>query len=312
MLALVLSPVASLEAVDAASYAIWYMLFGTFWLLFWRPPSDRAALLGAVFILLTTLSTPGVWFFAPVALLRALGARERRSWFLLGAYAVGSLIQIPVLATSTESTVQPTWTSDIWTSYLQRVLTEGIFGEYLGGRVWIHFGWAALIVLLLITAIAFAIGIAKARPSARVLAVIAIVTSIAMFAVSTYPRDVGAAMLWPANVRVGLGGRYAIVPALLLLSAALALLAQPLRAQRGPAALPWLGLAAVVVVLVATATSFDVANPARGIPTWHNALNAAAGECASSGASEILVASSPIPVKLPCDEILSNGSAGHG
>ena len=304
VVALVLSPVASLEAVDAASYAIWYMLFGTFWLLFWRPSSDWAGVLGGAFILLTTLSTPGVWFFAPVALLRALGARDRRDRLLLGAYGLGSLIQIPVIATSAESTVEPVWTNDTWASYLQRVLNEGIFGEDLGGKVWLHFEWAGLIILLLVAVVGFAVGIARAKPAARALAVVAIATSVGMFAVSAYQRAVGAALMWPANVSFGFGGRYVIVPALLLLSAALALIAQPSRPRRGPAAISRLGLAAVVVVLVATATSFRVADPVRGTPTWHNALDAARAGCANTGKSQIEVASSPLPVKLPCAEVV--------
>src|SRR3954468_1679065 len=68
--ATLLSASAGTETVLSAAYLPWYMLFGAFWLLFWRPRTLGSALLGGLFLLATALSTPGVWFFMPVALLR--------------------------------------------------------------------------------------------------------------------------------------------------------------------------------------------------------------------------------------------------
>ena len=85
----ILTPVAALESVASAAYVPWYMLFASFWLLLWRPPTTRGAVLAGLFLLATGLSSPGVWFFAPLAGLRAIAARDRRDLTILAGWAIG-------------------------------------------------------------------------------------------------------------------------------------------------------------------------------------------------------------------------------
>ncbi len=72
----------------------WFMLLPVFWLLIWRPLTTRGAVLGGLFILITSLSTRGIWFFAPLAALRGFAIRDRRDGILFGSWALGSAIQI--------------------------------------------------------------------------------------------------------------------------------------------------------------------------------------------------------------------------
>ncbi len=308
---MVLSPVASLEAVAAAAYVSWYMLFASFWLLIWRPASTRGAALGGLFILATALSNPGVWYFAPLFLLRLLAARDRRDGLILGGYALGAAIQLPVTLASSENTVEPVWTSDIWTAFVQRVVDGGALGESLGGEAWSSWGWPFLIALLAVLGVSLLAGLIRTTPAARYFAAIAIPTALGMFVISTYQRAVGFVMTWPAEASAGFGGRYAIVPALLLISFALVLIDQPLRPRRGPRRLPWLGIAAVVVLLVGAVTSFDIGDrAARGEPTWDAALEAAAATCPAAPPAgdpnpAAAVASAPagFVVYVPCDQL---------
>jgi hypothetical protein len=309
----VLSPVASLEAVAAGAYASWYMLFATFWLLLWRPATTWGAVLAALFILATALSTPAVWYFAPIVALRLFAARDRGDGLILGAYALGAAIQVPVTLSSTEGTVTPVWTSDIWTAYLQRVIDGAALGESLGGDAWAAHGWPFLILLLAVVAGCLLAGLLRTTPTARYFAAIAIPTSVGMFVISTYQRAVGSVMTWQPDVHFGLGGRYAIVPVLLLVSLALVLIDQPARPRRGPRRLHWLGIAAVAVLLVGVVTSFSIGDrAARGMPSWDGALKSAAATCpAQPAASEPIpaaaVASSPpgFVVYVPCDRLSS-------
>jgi hypothetical protein len=307
----VLAPVASLEAVAAGSYAPWYMLFATFWLLLWRPATTPAAALAGLFILITALSSPGVWYFAPIVILRLLAARDRRDALILAGYGLGTAIQLPVTLASTEGTVTPVWSSDIWTAYAQRVVDGAVLGENLGGQAWAAWGWPFLIALLLAAGLALAAGLTRTSPSARCFAAIAIPTSIGMFAISTYQRAVGSVMMWQPDSHSGLGGRYAIVPALLLVSVALVLIDRSVRTRRGPSRLSWLGIAATAVLLVGVVTSFSIGDSAvRGTPSWDDALRTAAATCpAKQAASEPeptpAVASSPpgFVVYVRCDEL---------
>jgi len=312
----VLVPVAGLESVASGTYVPWFMLVATFWLLLWRPPTTRGAFFAGLFILCTGLSTPSVWFFAPLALLRALAARDRRDFLILGSFAIGAIVQIPVIAANTELSVTPVWTNNIWTAYMQRVLDGTAFGERLGGVAWAHLGWPFLIALGVCAAAALAIGLRHSLARSRWLAAIAIPTSLVMFVVSTYQRGVGTAMMWPAGTHFGDGGRYAIVPALLLVSAALSLTdTDALPREQKRTRRPWPALAAAGLLLLGLTTSFDVSEPkSRGEPPWGEALGVARASCRSQHLLEVRVPTSPpnFGMTVPCDSLQADGDPPVG
>ncbi len=303
----VLVPVAGLESVDSAAYVPWYMLFASFWILLWRPRTTTGAVLAGLFVLATGLSTPGVWFFLPLALLRAATTRDRRDVAILAGFAVGAAVQVPVLALNSEQAVTPLWTSDIWTDYLQRVIDGAPFGLRLGGVAWAHLGWPLLIVLLLAGAAGLWSGLRRSGPAARWIAAIAIPTSLAMFVVSLYQRAVGTPMLWPEGVHNGTGSRYAIVPALLVVSAALVLIDGAMRRQSAPRRLTPPVAATVAVLAVALIASYWVRDIAvRGAPPWDAALKAAAISCVRERVPDIAVPTSPPGwgTQIDCNRIL--------
>lgn len=290
----VLSPVASLESVGAGSYVLWYMLFAGFWVLLWTPRTTAGAVLGGLFLLLAGLSTPGLWFFAPLAALRLLAAADRRDAAILAGYAIGAVVQVPVLAGNSASAVEPRWTADIWTGYLQRVLDGGVFGESLGGVGWETFGWGLLIGLLVAALAALVFVARRSSPQVRVFTAVAVGTSLLMYAASVYQRAVGTELMWPAGEHFGNAGRYAIVPALLLASAAFVAIDRWPRPLPGPRRLPWVGLAAVALAALAIGSSFQVGDSAvRGTPGWSDAVDTAAARCQTEGAGYAPIETSP-------------------
>ena len=302
----VLVPVAGLESIDSAAYVPWYMLFASFWILLWRPRTTTGAVLAGLFVLATGLSTPGVWFFLPLALLRAVTARDRRDLAILTGFAIGAAVQVPVLAFNDEQAVTPMWTGDIWTVYLQRIVDGAPFGLRLGGVAWAHLGWPLLIALLAGAAAGLWAAVKYSTRAALYIAAIAIPTSLAMFVVSLYQRAVGTQMLWAEGVHNGTGSRYAIVPALLAVSAAVALVdgASRRAARRRPAPLV---LATIAVLIVALATSFWVRNiEVRGAPPWDAALKAAAVSCVRERATSVAVPTSPpgFGMQIDCGRVL--------
>lgn len=305
-LATVLTPVGGLETIDSASYVSWSMLVATFWLLLWRPRTQAGAVLGAIFILATALSNPGIWFFFPLAALRALAARDRRDWTLLVAFFAGAVAQAFAVALSNYEATDPLWTGDIWTVLLQRVVNGTAFGLRLGGNAWIHLGWPFLIALTILAVIGLAVGLKHAAWGARCLAAIAVPTALVMFIVSVYQRAVGSAMLWPASIYSGSAGRYSIVPVMLLIGVAMALIDSCERRRSASTRRPWLSMAAAALVLVSVAFSFyarDLA--ARGTPPWHASLDAAATSCAGGHLTEVVLPISPagFGLQLPCSAI---------
>ncbi len=304
--ALVLCPVAGLESIDSGAYVLWYMLFAAFWTLLWRPRSGLGAGLGALFLLATGLTTPGVWFFAPLAALRTLAVRGWRDAFMAGAFWAGALAQVPVLALNDESVVPPHWSADIWTAYLQRTLDGSLLGLRLGGFAWEKLGWALLVLLLAAGVAGLAIGWRRSSVPARWVAAIAIPTSLVMFVVSLYQRAVATEMIWPAGSYLGAGSRYAIVPALLLLSAALVLVDRSSRREGRPLGLSLAGAVAVLAVALSIGTSFYAGDSAaRGTPSWETALDEAAVECRAKELTTAGVPTSPpgFGLQVPCDRI---------
>jgi hypothetical protein len=302
----VLSPVGGLESTDSAAYVPWYMLFASFWVLLWRPRTSGGAVFAGLFVLATGLSTPGVWFFIPLALLRTLATRDRRDAIVLAGYWIGAFVQVPVLVFNEEEAVSPLWTSDIWTAYLQRVLDGAAFGLRIGGEAWIHFGWAFLIALLVAAILALGWGVRRSNFGARLLALVAIPTSLAMFVVSAYQRAVGSDLMWQAHDSAEAAGRYAIVPSLLLVSVAFVMLDRRSRRREAEARPSWLTIGATALVALVVAASFYVGDTeVRGAPPWEAALDAGAQSCAADGSGEAAVPTSPPAwgLSIPCDQL---------
>jgi hypothetical protein len=305
----VLSPVGGLESTDSAAYVPWYMLFASFWVLLWRPRTSGGAVFAGLFVLATGLSTPGVWFFIPMALLRTLAARDRRDAIVLAGYWIGAFVQVPVLMFNEEEAVSPLWTSDIWTAYLQRVLDGAAFGFRIGGEAWIHFGWAFLVALLVAAVAALIWGAMQSNFGARLLALVAIPISVAMFVVSAYQRAVGSDLMWQAHDAAESAGRYAIVPSLLLVSVAFVMLDRRSRRRQDEGLPRWPAVAAAALAALVVAASFYVGDTeVRGAPPWEAALDAGAESCATEGtgdSGEAAVPTSPPGwgLSVPCDQL---------
>lgn len=305
--ATVLAPAAGLETLDSAAYVPWFMLFASFWLLFWRPRTLGAAAAGGLFLLATGLSTPGVWFFMPVALLRATAFRDRRDAVLVGPFFLGAVIQVPVILAQQQG--EPLWTAHIWTAYLQRVVDGGLLGQKLGGGLWSTFGWRFLVVLLIAALAGLAWGLWRSARGARWFGVIAVLTSLAMFVISAYQRAVGENIFWSAGASGGNAGRYVLVPALLLVSAAVVFVDDALRRQvSSPARSRPLVAVTVGVIALAIATSYYMGEPQyRGRPYWNDALREAATKCVSEGQELAGIPTAPAPfgVQVPCAQVSS-------
>jgi hypothetical protein len=303
----ILAPVAGLESIDSAAYVPWYMLFATFWILLWRPRTMWGTALASLFVLATALSSPGVWFFIPLAALRAVAMRNRRDLAIVASFAIGAVAQMPVLAFSQGDAVEPVWTSDIWAVYLQRVVDGAALGLRLGGFAWELFGWPFLILLVVAGTAGLVVGIREATPAARYIAAIAIPTSLALFVASLYQRAVATQMLWPAGDHSGSAGRYAIVPTLLLVSAALVLIDSSTRSRTGRSQGSWASKVVAGLLLLTIGTSFYARNiDVRGTPPFDAALESAAKTCAVERTPTAAIPTSPpgFGMELSCDQIL--------
>jgi hypothetical protein len=302
----VLTPVGGLETIDSASYTLWYMLFATFWLLLWRPRTSAGAGMATAFVVLTGLSTPTIWFFAPLAALRVLAIRNGRDLALVVGYFASAVVQLLVVLTSTAEQVKPEWTGDIWSVLLQRVADGAVLGLRLGGELWAILGWPFLIALTILLVAGLFLGLREATPSVRYLAALAIPIALAMFLFLIYQRAVATPMLWPADSWNGNGGRYAIVPVLLLVSVILAIVDWSWRGRGREDRRTWWGAGVTAILLISMLISLPARSvEGRGTPPWSASVDKAERTCAADPGSTVAFDISPpgFALALPCSTI---------
>jgi hypothetical protein len=299
-IATALAATAGQETLDSAAYVPWFMLIGAFWLLFLRPKTWWGAVAASAFLVLTGLSTPGVWFFAPVGFLRLLALsprREPRTALVAAGWLAGGLAQIPVILGQDQGTTM--WSRHIWTALVQRVIDGGIFGQRMGGGFWDVGGWKFLLVLLIVLAIALVLGLRRAPFSTRLFVPLTIAIAFGMFMFSAYQRSIGPSIFWSPGTSGGTASRYVLVPSILFLSAFVALLdgafrdrlTRDLRSR-------WPALAGTALMILAVAVSFDMTYSARSKPYWSEALRHSANKCITKHEEFAGIETSPAPFGL--------------
>lgn len=307
----VLTAVGGTETIVSTANVPWFMLVASFWLLLWRPRTQWSATLGALFIALTALSTPGTLFFLPVALLRAFAVRDGRDLTIVGGYFGANLVQLYAIARSSYEGVEPVWTADIWSVLLQRVVDGTFFGLRAGGELWGLFGWAFLILLTLASAIGLAVVLRQPAPSLRYLAAVTVPVALLTFVVSIYQRAVAMPMLWRDGEWIADAGRYAVVPVMLLVGLVFAIVDRDWRG-RNWGQRPWLGVAVVAAILASALVSLPARNVAgRGTPPWSASMDKAERTCsAAPGAAAVFDISPPgFAFQLSCSTVLASSDA---
>jgi hypothetical protein len=304
----VLVPVAGVEMFANVTNSTWFLLFATFWVLLWRPATLTRAIAAACLLFLAAVSTAGVFFLVPVAVLRGVAIRDRRDALMVGAFAAGAAIQfVPLLTFESENLFQsPHWDWGLVPAYAQRAIGGALMGNVVTGYLWEQFG-TPLEIALATGLLAFTV-VALVRGSAtvRVLIVLTLVTSIVMFIVSGYERNAAPLLVSPADPQANAASRYVVVPALLPVSGLFIWL------DRASRATPRLRLSAgrvvALLLLVFALLSFDVSDRrVRGAPTWPSALERARLDCArtSTPSARLPVAGAVFgfAVALPCDRL---------
>jgi uncharacterized protein (DUF983 family) len=295
VVAATLAAAAGQETLDSAAYVPWFMLFATFWLLFLHPRTTAGAGAAGAFALLTGLSTPGVWFFAPVAILRALSRPTRKAWIVLAGYAAGALAQVPVVLTHEQG--PSLYSGRLWAAFLQRVVDGGLLGQRLGGQAWEKLGWPFVIVLTLALIVGLALALRRAPRGSAWCALILLATALVMFVVSVYQRAYADQIFWHGGQATGLASRYVLVPAVFLVSAVVVAIGGALRGEWGRALAPRTATrivaATVAALLLVVAISFDMSYSSGGVPPWRDALRQSGDECLESGQEVIGVPTEP-------------------
>ena len=316
----VLVPVTGVESLANVTFSIWFLTFACFWILLWRPATRAGVIVAALFLFVSALSNGEMLLLLPLAALRGLALRTRSDAVILGGYGLGTVIQVAASWSSRSlvgehgslySTVVPHWHWSLIPAYLQRIVGAAFLGQRANVFMWERLG-VLLEVLFALALLALVAIVVRSRDGRlRAFVAVAVVTSVAMFLVAGYQRQVGAQFLWPSGSFNEQGEHYLIVPVLLLVSVLLVLLDRARASSSGRWAIASYAGAALVVV-VATLNFTIGPTSLRGVPSWSGALPGARESCLSHHLAAAAVPVAPATVGatmvIPCTKVLETAA----
>jgi hypothetical protein len=268
----VLLPVGQSDVLNSVANLHWYGLYALFWVLLWSPASRAGRVAAAATVLLVAGSDILVLGLVPLAAWRVIRrpAGDRFSWVLAGLLGLGLAGQVAGLATGASSRALDPDPVRAVTGYLVRAVPAPLVGErWLGGSV--DTGWLLLAGLAwLVVALVVLLARLRVTRPAWPLALTAAAHSAVLYMLPVVLSGVATP-------------RYAVAPAMLVVTALVALL-QPRDALRQPrvARLPLLAFCAVLAVTCAVNLRLD--NERAHGPLWSTELDHARRQCLTATA----------------------------
>jgi hypothetical protein len=314
-------------------------LYGTFWLLLWRPATLGGRIVSPIVMLGVTLTSILPLVFAPLVAARLIADRSKQSIALAVCWAVGLAVQWSVQLRGMSNRISG-FTSPLWVlgNYVTRALPRALFGEKaLGGsgtdgeghpipltvpNVAVHDAliagaWAILLVVVIVA-------IARFTAPHWPLAVTALLFSVVLFLGEIVD-----------NIQV-VQPRYVLAPALLIYLAIVAMLrprsaGSPAAAEqpdgsiagdgmasddgpapgahrkpptRRPAVVAWIPVTVFALLLAVTCGfNYRVVNNRSDSPPWTSVVASATRLCMKPGVTDYLYAHSWYRLHIPCSRV---------
>jgi hypothetical protein len=275
--AVVLLPASNGEALNNLADLHWFLLYGAFWALLWRPASRSRAVLAAVVALLAAASSTLVLGLVPLAAARIALPRWRDRLVAVG-FAIGALAQAAAMVAGRQRTasVQPFDVRQAMLAALMRVPLVTFSGPDPVSWLTRWGGWWPAVLALLCALAVAATGILRGGVARRFVVIAALLASASSILAELYVN-------WWPGLRVDRPGvvmvseRYSTAPCLFLLTAVVVGLdAWPWRGRLGS-----VGRFAIPVVMAASVCGqLVIGNWQLRGPNWHDSLAVAARQCA--------------------------------
>ena len=281
-------PIAGGEVALSVANLHWYLMVGAFWAAIVTPASRWLTVVQCVIVAAAVLSDPlGALLVFPLALARVIavrpfsGRRHAVTWAFLGASVIQGLASVAATFLRDErngSSFLPSF-AEFSGAYSGRVVLNSFVGPTGTTALVESLGTVALVVAFVVAAAI--VGTVAWRDPERRWLVVALAAASVCFSIVVF------CLKWEGLVGVPYGalapgGRYLVVPVLLLFSA-YAVAADSfsqLLAPRRLALVPILALAAIVVI--PGVVDYRIADVRAEAPSWQSALDTAADLCTAN------------------------------
>jgi hypothetical protein len=292
----VLLPSAVIEVANTGVDAPWYLLFAAFWALLWRPRTMAGRLLAAGLCFAAASSQLLVIVLAPLVLARVLVLRRWPEHAATAGWLAGVTLQLAFYTPAPELARLGPLPAAL-RFYGQHVLLAAVAGRQLAGLLQDASAPGAVMLATVAVAAGAAWMVTRGGPRLALFAVTCLGLGLALTLVPAMVRGWVTAPVPAAAVWIP-GSRYAVVPILLIYSAAF-VAADALPARPGAGPRRWLAPTALLLVLaVPWATDFRGANLRSSYPPWPLTVSRLAAQCGHRPGGAIWVA--PIRARVSC------------
>jgi len=292
----VLLPSAVIEVANSGVDVPWYLVFAAFWALLWRPRTMAGRLLAAGLCFAAASAQLLVILLAPLVLARVLVLRRWPEHAATAGWLAGITLQLAFYTPVPELARQGPLPAAL-RFYGQHVLLAAVAGRQLAGLLQDASGPGATLLATVAVAAGAAWMVTRGGPRLALFAITCLGLGLALSVISALVRGWVTAPV-PASAVWFPGSRYAVVPILLIYSAAF-VSADALLARREAGPRRWLALITLLLVLaVPWAADFRGANLRSSYPPWPQTVSRLAGHCGHRPGAAIWVA--PIRARVSC------------
>ncbi|MET8464023.1 hypothetical protein [Micromonospora zamorensis] len=313
--AVILLPSGNSEGLNNLANLHWFVIFGAFWALLWRPTTRWQNGLSAVALLLAVTTSPLGMLLVPLAAAR-LALPRRRDRVPALAFIVGLAMQIvPLLGSTTTREREPFDVMQGLAAAAARVplvmftgpeLTADLYPDAL--ELYSRFyAWPAVLAAVIALAIA-GYGLLYGSWARRFLGSASLLLAAASIGAQLYMNWEDLLRIDQPNTVISVQ-RYSVAPCLFLFTAVLVGLARAPRSQvRHVLTAVRIAVAAIILFGISYQWQSTIGTVRLDGPTWQQNLGVAEQECAT-GKAEILVGISPSSwvVPLTCEYLTQKG-----
>lgn len=229
-------PLGGMEVLNNLANLHWFLLFACFPALLWRPSSWFGVTVQCLVAVAAVLSDPLALVCLPLVVLRSLSLREFREHLVSLLFVVAGALQLIVVLSTTRPRSAGLTIRETVEAYTVRVGQTAFAGVEIPQWAWESARNAGLLITVLVIG-AVIVGGLLCRGPHRGLIVVTLVGSVTLYGAAiglSSTAEVMVPLTGPINVN--LGGRYAVLAGLLLLTATIAAFWAMLHRARGSGA----------------------------------------------------------------------------